>query len=312
MNIALLEPLEITDALLEDFAKKIEDSGHIFVAYKEKTTDVEELYNRSKDADVVIIANNPFPKEVIDRLEHTKLIQVAFTGLDHVDLEAAQAKGIEVQNASGYSDAAVAELVIAHTLSLLRKIPWADSHTRNGGSAKGLIGREIHGKTVGIIGTGNIGIATAKLFQAFGAKLVASSRSQKQEALNLGIQYLEIDELLKQSDIVSIHLPLNKETKNYLSQEEFDQIKNGAILINCARGPIVNTAALVSALESGKLAGAAIDVFDSEPPLPDTHPLLSTYNTILTPHLAYYTKEAMLRRAEIVFDKVLEFLDKSK
>ena len=312
MKVVLLEPLEISDDKLKEFKEQIEDAGHEFKSYQEKTTEPDELYERSKDADIVIIANNPYPAEVIEKLENTKLIQVAFTGLDHVGLEAANKKDILVQNAAGYSDNAVAELVIGHTLALLRKIPWADSHTRNGGDAKGLIGREIKGKTVGIIGTGNIGIETAKLFKAFGANLVGCSRSEKQEALDLGLKYYELDEMLKRSDIVSVHLPLNDETKNYLSAHEFEVIKDGALLINCARGPIVDTTALVDALENGKLAGCAIDVFETEPPLAEDHPLLSSYNTILSPHLAYYTKEAMLRRAEIVLDRVLEFLSKAK
>ncbi|MDO5044367.1 MAG: NAD(P)-dependent oxidoreductase [Coriobacteriia bacterium] len=308
MKVHLLEPLEISDEQLDEFEDKLKEAGHSFKAYDEKTTDANELYERSKDADVVIIANNPYPKEVVDKLEKTKFIQVAFTGLDHVALESAEEKSIEVKNAAGYSDQAVAELVIGLTLDVYRKITKGNAHIRQGGDSQGFIGQEIKDKTVGIVGTGNIGLNTARLFKAFGAKLIATSRSEKEEALELGIEYFDLHDMLSQADIVTIHLPLNKHTQGYFDEAAFDAMKKDAILINAARGPIVDTQALIEALKSKKIAAAAIDVYDNEPPLDPQSELFTLDNLITTPHVAYYTKEAMVRRAEIAFSNVLDFV----
>lgn len=310
MKISLLEPLRVSDEYIEELAKPLKEAGHEFVYYNEKTTDSEELYKRSKDSEVVIIGNNPFPKEVIDRLETTKFIDVAFTGVDHVDGESAKAKGIKIANASGYATQAVSELAIGLTLNLLRQVKQGDLDVRKGDDFPGLIqGQEIRNKTVGIVGTGTIGLETAKLFKAFGAKLIGYNRTQKQEALDLGIEYKELNEVLAESDIVSIHLPMTADTKHLIGKEELGLMKESAILINIARGPIIDNQALADALNKGQIAGAGIDVFDMEPPIPSDYPLLSAKNTILTPHIGYLTDEAMVLRAQIAFDNVSAYIN---
>ncbi|WP_343756649.1 2-hydroxyacid dehydrogenase [Alkalibacterium iburiense] len=308
MKVKLIEPLRVPKETIEKLAQPILDKGHEFVYYEDKTTDPEELYERSKDADVLMIANNPLPNEVIDKLDQTKLINVAFTGLDHVGSQA-QDKGIKVINAAGYSDQSVAELVIGLTLNVYRAISQGNQDIRKDDFPGMVQGQEIKGKTVGIIGTGNIGLQTARLFKAFGAELIGHSRTEKEEAKELGMTYVSLDELLKESDIVSLHLPLNEETKHTLSKDKLALMEETAILINCARGPIVDNDALAEQLNEGKLAGAGIDVFDMEPPIPSDYALLHAKNAVLTPHVAYLTDEAMVNRAHIVFNNTLAYLD---
>lgn len=307
--IKLLEPLRVPVSLIEELAAPLKEAGHEFVYYEEKTTDVEELAERSKDADIVIIANNPYPKEAFENAADLKLINVAFTGVDHVDQAAAKEQDIQIANAAGYSNTAVAELVIGLTLDILRKISFGNDSVRQGDDVVLYQGNEIKGKTVGIIGTGSIGLETARLFKAFGANLIGYNRSEKEEAKELGLEYVSLDELLKQSDIVTLHIPMNDETKNTLSREKLELMKPSAILINAARGPIIDNEALADFLNDEKIAGAGIDVFDMEPPIPTDYPLLSTKNAVLTPHVAYLTDESMVIRANIAFDNVEKFIE---
>ena len=309
MKIALIEPLNVKKEVLDRLSKRLKDEGHEFVSYDSLSKDTEEQKARVKDCDIVMIANHPFPKETVEAAENLKMLDVAFTGIDHVALDACREKGIMVCNAAGYSTQTVAELVIGMAVAGLRNLGRADRAVREGGTAAGLGGREIHGKTVGIIGLGAIGMACAKLFLAFGANVIAYNRSEKEEAKQLGIVYKSLDEVLSQSDIISLNLPNNAETKGLISKEKIALMKDTAVFINCARGPIVDNAALADALNRDELGFACIDVYDMEPPIPEDYPLLHAKNTFLTPHQGFISEEAMERRAEIVFDNVYSFLD---
>lgn len=309
MIIKLLEPLRVPETLIEELAAPLKEAGHEFVYYNEKTTDASELAKRSKDADIVIIANNPYPKEAFEAAKNLKLIDVAFTGVDHVDQAAANEKDIKIANAAGYSNTAVAELVIGLTLDVYRRISFGNDSIRQGEDVVLYQGNEIRGKTVGIIGTGSIGLETARLFKAFGANLIGYNRSEREEAKELGLEYVSLDDLMAQSDIISVHLPLNDATKNTLSREKLALMKESAILINAARGPIIDNEALADLLNDEKIAGAGIDVFDMEPPIPADYPLLDAKNAVLTPHVAYLTDESMVTRAHIAFDNVTKFIE---
>ena len=311
MIISLLEPIGIDKALMDELSAPLIEEGHEFIFYDNKTTDTEELYNRAKDSDIVMIANNPLPDSVIERCEKIKMLDVAFTGIDHVGQKACKEKGVVICNAAGYSNETVSELAVGMAINLLRKVNAGDKAVREGKTlaSAGLMGTELGTKTVGIIGTGRIGIMTAKLFKAFGCRVIGYSRTKKEEAVQAGIEYTELDELLKISDIVSLHVPSTAETKGFLSRERISLMKQTAILINCARGAVVDNEALAEALNSDKIAGAAIDVFDMEPPIPADYPLLKAKNTLLTPHVAFASKESMIRRAHIVFDNLYAFLE---
>lgn len=308
MKIKLIEPLNISEELVEELSKPIKEMGHEFIYYDEKTTDVDELSKRSKDADIIMIGNNPYPADAIENAENLKLINVAFTGVDHVAMDKAKEKGVEVCNAAGYSDQAVAELAVGLTLDLFRQVTKGDSDIRKEDFPGATMGREIMDKKVGIIGTGNIGMRTAKLFQAFGADIIAHSRTEREDAKEIGIKYVELDELLSSSDIISVHLPLNDHTRGFLDKEKLEKTNENAVLINCARGPIIDNASLSDLLNQGKILGAAIDVFDMEPPLPMDYPLLNAKNAVLTPHVAYLTEESMVRRAKIAFENTIAYL----
>lgn len=308
MKIKLIEPLSISKELLEEYKKKVEAEGHEFVSYPDKATSEEEFLERSKDAEILMIANTKLPDSVIENSPNLKLINVAFTGFDHVNVELAKEKGIKVCNASGYSNTSVSELVIGMVLSIYRKINQGHEMTKAGKTHQDYYrGLEIKDKTVAIIGTGKIGMETARLFKAFGANVIATSRTENKDALEMGIKYLPIEDAFKEADIVSIHLALNPATKGSITKELLSQMKEDAILINCARGPIIDNDGLADLLNEGKIAYAGIDVFDMEPPIPADYPLINAKNVLLAPHIAYLTDEAMVRRAEIAFDNTISF-----
>lgn len=309
MKVALLEPIGVSREIIEGYAQRLREMGHEFCFYDSLWESAEELKERSKDCDIAMIANHPYPQEVIEKCPGLKMISVAFTGIDHVGTAFCKEKGIMVCNAAGYSNQTVAELIIGFAVDALRNVVKADGVVRQGGTSAGIGGREICGRTVGIIGLGQIGMMAAKLFQAFGAKVIAYNRSQSEEAKNLGITYCTLDEVLEQSDIVSLNLPLNNETRGFISKEKIDKMGPDTVFINCARGPIVDNKALADALNEDRLGFACIDVYDCEPPIPEDYPLLHAKNTVLTPHQAFISEESMKRRAEIVFQNVFSYLE---
>ena len=309
MKISLLEPIGISQAVLDELSQGLKDRGHEFCYYDTKTTDVEELKKRTAGCDIVMIANNPYPAEVIESADALKMISVAFTGIDHIGVQACRDKDIMICNAAGYSNQTVAELVIGMAIDGLRNVAKANEVVRKGGTSAGIGGREICGRTVGIIGLGKIGLVAAKLFLAFGAKVIAYNRSQSEEAKALGIEYKSLEEVLSESDIVSLNMPLNDSTRGFISADKIALMKPDAVFVNCARGPIVDNEALAKALNEDKLGFACLDVFDMEPPIPEDYPMLHAKNTLLTPHQAFISEESMIRRAKIVFDNVYQYLD---
>lgn len=307
MNISLLEPLGVPEEMIEKYGEELRALGHQFTYYNQKTTDVEELKRRSAGQDIVMIANNPYPDEVILAADQLKMIAVAFTGIDHVG-KAARERGITICNCAGYSDQTVAELVIGMVLALYRKIPLADRSVRNGGTNAGLAGREIAGKKVGIVGCGKIGYRTAKLFQAFGAEVCYNELQEKEEWKAEGLTYSDLDTLMSSCDIVSVHLPLMESTRGFLSREKLELMKETALFINCARGPIVDNYALAQLLKERKIAGAGVDVFEMEPPIPAEYELMHADNAVVTPHIAFLSEESMVRRVGIEFANVKAYL----
>lgn len=305
MQIVLLESLGVSDAVIEKHRKHLEEMGHTLVTY-EKNTNPEVQLERCRTADVVMLANMPLDPSVIQEASNLKFIDVAFTGVDHIPVAAAKAKGIAVSNASGYATQAVAELCISFMIQLLRNVEATQERCRSGGTKEGLIGNLLWGKTVGIIGAGAIGRRVATLCKAFGCTVLAFSRSAVSDP-SIDRQ-VSLPQLLAQSDIVSLHCPLTEETRGMIGKEQLAQMKPGAILINTARGDVADQEALAQALCQGQIAGAACDVFDKEPPLPSSHPLLHTPNTIVTPHIGFASAESLEQRADIVFENLYSWL----
>lgn len=311
MNITCVEPLGIGQGRFETLKAHYASMGHTFNYYMDRREDEASLVERMHDADVVVISNIKLQAAVLSQCSKLKYLSVAFTGLDHIDLEYCKSHGIEVQNAAGYSTTAVSELAVGMMIDELRGVTNMDGVIREGKGRGTFLGRELRGKTVGVIGTGAIGTATIRLLLAFGAKVIAYSRTSRPEVEALGVQYVALQELLQQADIVSLHTPLTDETRGLIGKEELSLMKPTALLVNTARGLVCDIEAVAAALRDGRIAGAAFDVFEKEPPLPQDHALLAAPNCLLTPHVAFATEESFAARADIVFGHVDDYLAKA-
>lgn len=307
MKIVFLEPLGISEELLkEKISSVIDEAEHEIIYYKDRQEDTDTLIERSRDADIVVLSNFKYGKDVMESCPSLKMVCVAFTGVDHVDIDYCREKGITVCNCAGYSTSAVADIVFAMVISLARNIIPCQDKARNGGTKDGLVGFELDGKTFGIIGTGAIGTRVAKIANAFGCKVIAYSRTKKDLP---DVEFVTMEELLKNSDIVSLHVPQTPETTGLIGKEQLELMKPEAILINTSRGPVVDSAALAAALKNGTIAAAGVDVFNCEPPLPAEEPLLAAPNTLLTPHIAFASHQAFEKRADIVAENIKCWLE---
>ena len=307
MKIVILESLAISDEVFNEISKPLADSGHELIVYNDGKLDDETIKARIKDAEVLVLANTPLSSEVIDAAENLKYISIAFTGYNHIYLEKCREKGIKVSNAAGYSTNSVAELTFGLIIALLRNIVPLDAVTRKGGTKSGYRQIDLKGKTLGVVGTGDIGGTVASLGLAFGCKVIAYNRSEKSELIDKGVVYKSLDELLKTSDIVTLHIPLTEDTKGLIDKDKLALMKDSSLLINTAIGPIVDHAALAEALHNGTIAGAGLDRVDMEPPVPTDYPILDAPNTVLVPHIGFATEEAMVRRAKITFDNIINW-----
>ena len=305
MRVHLIEPIGITNHELKLFENKLNKLGLDLFYWTDRKEDTESLINRCKEADIIIVSNIKISAEVINACPNLKLISVAFTGIDHIDLNACKHNSITICNAAGYATKAVAELTINLIISLFRKTIENHNKTINKQDREGFVGNELSGKTIGIIGAGAIGQAVAKICNvAFNCNVQYYNRSEKN--IKYGKQ-VDLDTLLTTSDIISLHIPYTKETDGLISKTNIDKIKSTAILINTARGPIIDYYALADSLNKNKIAGAAVDVYEYEPPLNNNHPLLNTKNIILLPHIAYATHESFKLRANIVFKNIIQW-----
>ena len=287
-----------------------------YIGYE--TTLPEEVVERCQDAEIVITNKVVLDAEKIAALPNLRLICVAATGMNNVDLEAAAEHGVEVRNAVGYSTYAVAETTIGSALALLREVTYYDNYFKSGEYAKAdkifnfdRPTAQLRGKRWGIIGLGNIGREVARVAEVFGCTVAyySTSRVSRDEAYNR----LELSELLKSSDIISIHCPLNEHTRNLITANELAQMKRSAILINVARGGIVDEQALADALDNGTIRGAAFDVFTSEPlrtsPL---YNLRDPYKFLASPHNAWSPVEAIDRLIGCIELNIEEYLSRKK
>jgi D-lactate dehydrogenase len=250
----------------------------------------------------------------------TRLVALRATGFNNVDLQAAEELGMTIMRVSRYSPYAVAEFAVGMMLDLDRKIHRAYTRVREGNFLlHGLIGFELHGKTVGIVGTGKIGSVLARILQGFGCVLLAYDVTENPECTELGVRYVPLKELLGKADIVSLHLPLTPETRHLINDENLSHMKPGAMLINTSRGALVDTHALISALEKGHLGSVGLDVYEEESHIffqdlsdeiiPDDMitRLLTFPNVLVTGHQAFFTKEALISIAETTIKNISDF-----
>src|SRR5476649_1744831 len=248
--------------------------------------------------------------EILAAAGKLKVIGRAGTGVDNIDLAAATRRGVVVMNAPGGNSVSVAEHTLALLLSLARSISEASNSVRSGKWEKKKFssGRELLGKTLGVVGTGNIGALVVQRAKAFGMKVLAYDPFLSEDAATkVGVELVGLPEIFVRADAITLHVPLTEQTKNMVGTAQLKSMKQGALLVNCARGGLIDEKALAESLKAKHLGGAALDVFETEPP-PADHPLFSCENFIGTPHLAGSTEDAQEKVAVIVCESMVEFL----
>jgi len=314
----------------EYFSKKLEGRDIVFSRSLGETP--EEIKNSAEIISVFVC--HPLKKEELDSLPALKLISTRSTGFDHIEKEEASSRGIPVSYVPTYGENTVAEFTFALLLTLSRKIYDAYNRITESGSfsQNGLRGFDLKGKTIGIIGTGHIGLNSAKIAKGFGMEVIAYDPFPNEKlAKEIGFRYTPFDELLSLSDVITLHAPHNDSTHHMINKTNIDKIKNGAYLINTARGALVETSALVEALGRGIIAGAGLDVLEEEgyqademkllsEPHPNleelkitlsNHYLIDHPRVIITPHNAFNTTEAISRILDVTIDNISSFLSGS-
>lgn len=273
----------------------------------------ENAAERISDADIVLVNKVPITAEVIRSCPNLKLICCLSTGYNVVDIQAARSRNIPVCNVPDYSTRAVSQFTFALLLELCHRIGHHDRRVHEGAWAScpnfcfwDTPQMELAGKTMGIIGFGRIGQAVGRIASAMGMDVLAHSRTRKAEGEAIA-EYVELDTLLARSDVISLHCPLFPETTNLINAETIAKMKDGALLLNTSRGPVIDEAAVAEALHSGKLRGAAMDVVCAEP-IDPSNPLLSAPNCILTPHMAWAPLEARQRILDVTVESIQNFL----
>ncbi len=272
----------------------------------------EELKKVIKDYHALVVRSaTKVTAEIIEAADNLKVIGRAGTGVDNIDMQAATKKGIVVMNTPGGNTITTAEHAVSMLMALARKIPQATASMRKGEwEKKKFEGTEVTSKTLGILGVGNIGSVVADRAQGLKMNVIAYDPYLSQDAANrMGVEPVSLDELYKRSDFISIHVPLTNETKGVVNKDAFAKMKKGVKIINCARGGIVNEKDLCDAIKSGIVSGAAMDVFEKEPALPD-NPLLQMEEVILTPHLGASTAEAQENVAIAIAEQIVDYLVK--
>ncbi|OEF96609.1 D-2-hydroxyacid dehydrogenase [Desulfuribacillus alkaliarsenatis] len=294
------------------FEKLGELTVHDRISYN--PADTEKIVDQAKDAEAILTNKTPITKEMLNLLPNLKYIGVLATGYNVIDIEAAKDRGIVVSNIPGYGTDAVAQMVFALLLEVCNHVGAHGEAVRNGEWTNHkdwcfwhhpLI--ELANKTLGLIGYGSIGQATAKIAQAFGMNVVVHTRTPKPELENERLKFVGLDELFAQSDVISLHCPLTENNKGMINKSSIAKMKDGVIIINTARGPLINEANLAEALNSGKVLGAAVDVVSVEPMQAD-NPLLTAKNSIITPHIAWAPKEARERLMNMAVDNLHAFI----
>lgn len=294
----------ICDPVSETAINKMKEAGNEVDVKSDVTP--EELLEIIPDYEAMVVrSRTKVRKPLLEKAKNLKLIVRGGVGIDNIDVEDAKSMGIEVRNTPTASSASVAELAVGHMFALARHIPRGTASLKSGKwLKKKLKGTELAGKTLGIIGIGRIGKETAKKGAALGMNVIAYDPYVKEPGVE-GASLVNLDDLLNKSDFVSLHLPHNDETHHLISTEQFSKMKESAYFVNCARGGVADEDALYEALSSGKIAGAAFDVFETEPPADNK--LLSLDNFFCTPHIGASTKEGQGRVGDEIAKIINEF-----
>ncbi len=298
----------ICDPIAEDGIKILKQKGLNVVDLTSVPKD--ELVNHVADLDAIVVRSaTKVRKGIIDSGKNLKVIGRAGVGLDNIDVNYAKSKGIKVINTPRATSISVAELTIGLILAVMRKIAYGDRETRKGNWPKSRCkGIEMYGKTLGIVGIGRIGKEVAKRAKAFGMNVIYYDiyKLSKEQAKELNVEYRDLDDLISEADVITLHVPLTPETEHIINAERIKRMKDGTIIINASRGGVVDEDALYEALKSGKLYGAALDVYENEP-LKESK-LFEIDNIVLTPHIGAQTKEGQKRAGIEIAEKIAEEL----
>jgi D-lactate dehydrogenase len=295
--------------------------GHEVLYFKEPLHEVKDKNIYESDIICVFVFCKA-DKKTLSKFKNLKLISTMSAGFDHIDLEYCKKNNIIVTNASGYGDNTVAEFTFSLILNLTRKTNIAHEKSKTGNlSFEGFLGQDVRGKTLGVLGTGRIGQNLINISKGFNMKVVAYDLyPNHDQAKNLGFEYKTLDEVLNESDIISIHTPLLKSTHHMINKETINKMKTGVIIINTSRGPVINTLDLLDALKTNKVAGVGLDVLEEELAMKEhknkeskivkaNKELLKMPNVIITPHLAFYTKEAIIRILDITLTNIFDLIE---
>ena len=299
----------ITDGLEAEAIASLKKAHHVDVA----ELDAKQLLEQIPGYDALIVrGRTKVTKEVFGKAANLKVVGRAGVGVDNIDVNEATACRILVVNAPSGSTYSVAELAMGHMISWCRFLPQADKSIKEGKwEKKQFEGHELYGKTLGLIGSGRIGAEVAKRAQAFGMKVIAFDPYLPPEvAQRINVTLTDKATVLRESDFISIHAALTPETRGMIGAQDLATMKKTAVLVNCARGEIVQEAALADALKNGVIAGAALDVFEKEPPAGS--PLISAPHIVFTPHLGASTHEAQARAGAVIADQVMKALAGNK
>jgi D-3-phosphoglycerate dehydrogenase len=295
--------------LEKEHMEKLHALGDLEV-FKEPSKTPDELKERIETADVVIVGWSDLTRDIIQSCKKLRMVSIWATTCHYADLKAAAEKGIVVTHVPSYAMEAVAEHTFALLLAAVRKLPSADKHVRKGGfDWRPFGGVELHGKTLGIIGTGSIGCRVAEIAKAFNMRILAYDKYPNvKRAEEIGMKYVDLYTLLKESDVITLHVTLTSETERLIGRKEIETMKHGSVIINTSQGKVIDEKALINALKSGKISFAGLDVFAEEPPAKD-NPLFKLDNTMLSPHVGFHTVEAAKRCTDICIDNVAKFLE---
>jgi len=301
----------VCDPIAPEGVEILEKAG--FTVDEKPIISSDELKETLSNYEVLIVrSRTKVTKEILEAGTRLKFVGRAGVGLDNIDLEAAEKKGIEVLNTPEAPAQAAAELTVGLLLSLARNIPQADCAMKEGKWIKStLVGWELKGKTLGSIGLGNVGERVVRLAKAFGMKILITKRTPPDPALlkELEAEYVPLSELFKRSEVVTIHIPYTAETHHMIGEKELQLMKKGSCLVNTSRGAIVDEKALVEALKSGRLGGAALDVYEIEPPTDWT--LTQLPNVVCTPHIGAQTDEAQKTASILIAEKIINTFPQS-
>lgn len=318
---------ELQDWEKEYLKKKFEDT--LDISFHTETLTSENAKEAATAEALVIFIYSNVTKEVLDLLPNLKFIATMSTGFDHIDIEECKKRHITVSTVPTYGENTVAEHAFALIFAISRRLIESTARVKAGNfSPVGLTGFDLFGKTLGVLGVGNIGAHVIRIAKGIGMDVIAYKRTPDPKlAQDLGFRFVGMDELLSLSDIITVHVPYSPETHHLLNTESFSKMKNGVVIINTARGAIIDTTALVTALQSGKVAAAGLDVLEEEPmlreehellhkdfPIEDlktvleNHMLLNNPNVVITPHNAFNSHEALERILNTTSDNLMGFM----